>query len=129
MAETSTTTTRPTSYDDLTDWQKQGHQVAAVTPEFVVRYPSLGQHLLAALAEAEHLGMTVVDGVITIELTDDELQRKLKAEQRSWDTTRDWYHAAVADPSAIDSWKHSSINAWATREGLDPIAWDDEASS
>lgn len=90
---------RPSSHDDLTDWQRQGHLVALIASDYITRYPSIGQHLLAAVAEADRLSLLREDdGTIRIPLTAGELDAKLRSDQRSWD--------------------------WAKNEGLDPIDWD-----
>ena len=77
---------RPTSPDELDDYERQGHRVANIDSSYITRYPSLGMHLLAALAEAAHLGLEVKeDGEIIIPLTEEELTRKVESAQRSWD--------------------------------------------
>lgn len=120
---TITYTTRPTTFDDLNDYERAGHIVATVNSDFIVKHPSLGMHLLAAISEAPRLGMVVEDGVISVPLTDAELEAKLTAAQRSWDASRDWYEAARADAAATESWKRHSVDRWATAEGLPAIEW------
>jgi hypothetical protein len=129
MTETSKTInipgiTRPTSYDNLADYQREGHLVAQITAEYAVRFPSLGQHLLAALAEAKHLGLEVEDGTIRIARTTDELDASLASEQRSWDHIRDYYLKAVDDPASItEPYRRGWVDTFATNEGLPAIEW------
>ena len=116
--------TRPTTHDDLPDYRRQGHLVAHIPSDYVTRWPSLGQHLLAALAEADRLGLTRAgDGRIEIPLTDKELDDALKSAQRSWDTSAEWY-ATARDGGEVETWKRNSIDNWARQEGRDPIDWD-----
>lgn len=134
MAETSTTTdttatTRPTSHDDLPDYQRQGHLVAQIPADHITRYPSLGQHLLAALAEADHLQLVrTPDGAIRIPRTTEELDASLAGAQKNWDTSARWYEDARMDPAAVEVWKRSSVDHWAKAEGRDPIVWDAQVS-
>lgn len=88
---------RPTSPDDIEEYYRRGHRVAEIPADYITRYPSLGMHLLAALAEAERLGLTVKDGEITIELTDEELDRKIQSAQRSWDVGKEMHDKYLAD--------------------------------
>lgn len=118
---------RPTTHDDLEDYVRKGHVVASIPSTYITRYPSLGQHLLAALAEADRLGLTVTtDGDIVIDLTTDELDTQLKSAQRSWDYDEASYRKAVAG-EPIEQWRRSGVDRWARTEGMDPVAWDASA--
>ena len=120
---------RPTTHDDLPDYQRAGHIVANIESEYVVKYPSLGQHLLAALAEAERLGLTVEAGVITLPKTTDELDEALTNAQRLWDNSADRYEAALADPESVEEgiWR-KIINDWARENRRPEVEWDVEMS-
>lgn len=121
---TISTTTRPKTIEDLTEWDRRGHHVATVTANQIVNYPSLGQHLLAALAEAERLGFDVKDGEIVIPLTAEELEKKLEQKQRAWDNDQADYRKALAGEPTY-AWRRNTIDAWAKGEALEPVNWDE----
>lgn len=116
---------RPDSHDDLIDWQRQGHLVAQIPSEHLTRHPSLGAHLLAAVAEADRLGLVREDdGSIRIPLTDDELDAKVKSEQRSWDYNAErWEKSIQGDPEACPTYMRSTLDAWAKADGRDLVDW------
>ena len=119
---------RPTTHDDLPDYIREGHRVAHVEAAFVVAYPSLGQHLLAALAEAERLGLTVEAGTITLPKTTEELDEALANAQRTWDHSAERYDAALLDPDSVEPgiWRKIT-NDWARENDRAEIVWDDSA--
>jgi hypothetical protein len=119
---------RPTTHADLPDYARKGHVVATIPATYITRYPSLGQHLLAALAEAERLGLTIEDDDIVIQKTDDELDAALKSAQNSWDTSQRWYDEA-ANGEVIDSWKQYSVKSHAKAEGLLVPEFDDAGNA
>jgi hypothetical protein len=99
--------TRPVNTEDLPDYERKGHLVARIESSYITRHPSLGQHLLAALAEADHLGLVVDDGEIIIPLTEAELDRKVKSAQDSWDFGKEVYEKFIEDgvwPERAWSW-------------------------
>ena len=115
---------RPETHADLPQYERGGHQVATVTADYVVKYPSLGHHLLAALAEAERLGMSIEDGVISIPKTTDELDAALAQRQRMWDNSAERYAKAAADPESVpESYWRGDVDRFAAAEGLEPINW------
>ena len=109
---------RPENHEDLDDWTRKGHIVATVHSEHLTRFPSLGMRLLAALAEAERLGLTLQDGEITIPPTAEELDKKLETHQRSWDYNLARWQRLVAGEELKD-WEHTAAIDWAKTEGLD----------
>lgn len=118
---------RPESHDDLSDWQRQGHLVAQIPSEHLTRHPALGAHLLAAVAEADRIGLIrEEDGSIRIPLTDEELDAKVKVEQRSWDYSAErWEKSMAGDAQACPSYMRSSVDSWANSEGRDLVDWSD----
>jgi len=120
---------RPESVEDLTDWQRKGHHLATITAGSITRHPSLGQHLLAALAEADRLGLQVENDEIVIPLNEEELEKALRSAQRSWDYNQTAYTEAVADPSSAEGWRRSGINSWASEEGLPTVEWPADAEA
>lgn len=109
--------TRPASPEDLEEYYRRGHSVATIPADYITRYPSLGMHLLAALAEAERLGLQVENGEITIPLTEEELDHKVKSAQRSWDTGKEMHDKYLAD----GAWPKYSYgwNSYLTAEGIE----------
>lgn len=87
----------PQTIEELSEWQKKGHTVATIPADYITKYPSLGMHLLAALAEAEHLGLTITDGEIIIPLNDDEIATKIKSAQDSWTYGKNAYEKFLED--------------------------------
>ncbi|MDR7253753.1 hypothetical protein J2X46_002743 [Nocardioides sp. BE266] len=117
----------------MSDWQRQGHLVAQIPSEHLTRHPALGAHLLAAVAEADRLGLIrEADGSIRIPLTDDELDVKVKSEQRSWDWNAErWEKSMAGDTEVCPTWARSGVDAWAKAEGRDLVDWsalDEEAA-
>lgn len=121
---------RPEEFEHLTDYQRQGHKVAMVFSDQIIRYPSLGLHLLAALAEADRLGLEVENGEIVIPLTTAELDSKLAQAQRNWESSAKSYADALADPAGdLPEWRRQSINGWAEENGRTAIVWPDDAEA
>lgn len=117
--------TRPYSPEDLEAYELKGHRVATIPSTYITRYPSLGQHLLAALAEAERLGLVIDDGDIIIPLTEKELDIKLKSAQDSWDFGKRVHDKYLEDgvwPDHAWSWGH-----YLRAEGID-VPKKDEAA-
>jgi len=115
-------TTRPKSVADLTEWDLRGRTIATIDSQHLVKFPSLGLHLLAALAEAERLGLTVKDGEIVDPLTDEEIGAKVIAKQKSWDYDRAAYEKARGG-EPVESWRRYQVDNFAAAEGLAPIDW------
>ena len=115
---------RPATHDDLDTYARKGHVVATIPSTFITTYPSLGQHLLAALAEAQRLGLTIVEDAITIPLTADELDTRLSNAQNSWDYQQGKYRA-IETGEILESWQRYGVIEWAKGEGL-PLPTFDE---
>ena len=84
-------------------------------------------HLLAALAEAERLGLQVGDGgEIKIALTDEELDNKVKSAQRSWDAGKEMHDKYLAD----GEWPQYSYvwNPYLTAEGIEAPTKPEDAA-
>lgn len=109
---------RPSNPSDLDKWQLRGHVIATIPSDHITKYPSLGQHLLAALAEADRLGLDRDGDDIVIPLTEAELDAKVKSAQRSWDYDKATYEAALAGED-IEGWRLSSMHNWCKAEGIE----------
>lgn len=134
MLETTSTTitghSRPTSHSDLPDHIREGHTVATVVADYVVAYPTVGAHLLAALTAAEALGLDISDGQIRVPKTTAELDRHLEVQQHDWDHRKQEYVNALADPSPVaPEWRRGAVNRWAKAEGVREIEWATEVSA
>lgn len=123
--------TRPECHEDLEDYQTNPHVVAKIDAPYLVRYPSLGLHLLAALNEAKTLGLRVSnDGEILLPRSDVELNAALRQAQSVWDGNRDRYLRAAADPASItEGYQRNWVNRFAEAENLPAIVWDAEVSA
>lgn len=117
--------TRPTTYDDLDEYNRKGHVVASIPTDYITTYPSLGMHLLAALTEADRLGLARDGNDIVIPLTGGELDSKLKSAQRSWDSSTEWYQQAVSG-APVEQWKRYSTVCHAKAEGLPVPEFDED---
>ena len=117
---------RPESPEDLEEYYRRGHEVATIPSDYITRFPSLGMHLLAALAEAERLGLQVENGAITIPLTQEELDAKIKSAQRSWDTGKEMHDKYLAD----GEWpKYSYVwNSYLLAEGIEAPTKPEDAA-
>jgi hypothetical protein len=116
---------RPSSIEDLAEHERRPHVIAEVPGlQWCTAYPEVGRHLLAALGAATEHGLTVdPEGRITVPLTEEEQTAAVVSAQRSWDYSRDRYLAAVEDPASVTGYARSGVNAFAAREGRDPIDW------
>jgi len=112
---------RPQAWEDLEDYARKGHVIASIPSTFITRHPSLGAHLLAALAEAGRLGLTVEGDEIVIEQTTEERAAALASAQRSWDYSHEKYEAWIAGTLADDGlrsfYEHGAAR-FAKSEGL-----------
>lgn len=117
---------RPITFDDLPDYYRNGHVVASIPTGYITRYPSLGQHLLAALAEADRLGLSLVGDDIVIPLTDDELSSNLRQVQRNWDAGNAWYEEAMVSGSVTPDYRRYSVTSFAREEGRPVPTFDED---
>lgn len=119
---------RPESVEDLMEHERKAHEFVRVDPQFITADVAVGGALLTLIDVARKSSTFVVDEdgqfLITVPLTTDELDSRLRAAQRSWDYNRDDYSKATADINAVEKWRRTSIDYWAKGEGLTPIAWD-----
>jgi hypothetical protein len=117
---------RPRTFADLEDFNTAPHEFIKADPQFVMRDIAVGHAFLAlleALRTSPEFDLTE-DGEIkaTVPLTEEEMTAKLRSAQSSWDASKAWYEQA--EEKHVESWKRYSINAWARREGLEPIDWE-----
>ena len=129
---------RPETTDDLPSYYLKDETVANInlhevksTTETINAYK-----LVAELAqEFKALGFTVDLDASKLEVTraktDEELNRLLGSQQRSWDSSEDAYRRGLADPtlfSTKETYKRSWANSLATAEKLPKIKWVDSES-
>lgn len=119
---------RPETVDDLQEHERKAHEFVRVDLQFITTDVAVGAALLTLIDVARKSSTFVVDEdgqfLITVPLTTDELDSRLRAAQRSWDYNRDDYAKATADVNAVEKWRRTGIDYWAKGEGLTPIAWD-----
>jgi len=90
--------TRPSSHDDLSNYDRKGSTIASIYGgDAMLEHPTVGQHLTAALAEAQRLGLSIKGGDIATILTEEELDAKLLKAQADWDRGQDAYMKYQAD--------------------------------
>lgn len=119
---------RPTTHADLPDYVRKGHVVATIPATYITRFPSVGMHLLAALEEAERLGLQIDGDDIVVPKSRDELDSELRNAQTLWDTHKRWYDE-VSNGEVIDSWKRYSVITHAKAEGLPVPEFDDAGNA
>jgi len=78
--------TRPSSHEDLSNYDRKGSTLAIIySGDAALEHPTVTQHLMAALAEAQRLGLGIKGGEIATIPTEAELDKKLATAQSDWD--------------------------------------------
>lgn len=119
--------TRPESVADLDEHERAPHEFVKVDLQHLTRDVTVGAavlNLIEAARSSEHFSVDE-DGlfVVSVPLTEAELQRKVESAQRSWDYTQTDYHAARDGAKHIESWRRHGIDRWARDEAQAPIDW------
>lgn len=84
--------TRPSSHNDLSNYERKGSTIACIySGDSLVEHPTVAQHLTAALAEAQRLGLSIKGGDIMTIPTAEELDAKLAKAQSDWDRGAEAY--------------------------------------
>ncbi|WP_223690072.1 DUF7432 family protein [Leifsonia poae] len=117
---------RPSTFADLDDYTVAPHEFIKADSQFLMRDIAVGHAFLAlleALRASAEFDLTE-DGEIkaTVALAEEEKTARLRSAQSSWDVSKAWYEEA--EEKVIESWKRYSVNAWARREGREPIDWE-----
>lgn len=129
--------TRPTKFEDLSDYDQQGRMVATFNHVDFLTLPR--KTLIRILKTVESLDKDVADGLLdkkgSINSGEDlvyrlrrpeaDRERKLRSAQSEWDRTKKRYEDAQEDPTSVPDWMHWLINQWAEREGEPTIQWPD----
>jgi len=90
--------TRPSSHEDLSNYDRKGSTIASIYGgDGMLEHPTVAQHLTAALAEAQRLGLSIKGGDIATILTEDELDAKLLKAQGDWDRGAEAYRQYQED--------------------------------
>lgn len=130
--------TRPTRFEDLSDYDQQGRMVAIFNHVDFLSLPR--KTLIRILKTVESLDKDVADGrldktgslnsgedlVYRLRPTEEDRARKLRSAQSEWDRTKKRYEDALEDPMSVPDWVHWQINQWAEQEGMSAIQWSDK---
>lgn len=126
---------RPTKFEDLSDYDQQGPMIATFDH---VNYLSLPRKILIRILKTiEYLDKGVADGLLDKEgsidsgenlvyrfrPTEEDRARKLRSAQSEWDRTKKRYEDALTDPASVPDWMYWLINQWAEAEGKPIIDW------
>ncbi|MDF3308759.1 hypothetical protein P3H15_27450 [Rhodococcus sp. T2V] len=107
---------RPEQVSDLHDYEIAPHEVSTV---FIDRFQENGDMLVAYgqfVNAAKAAGFTINGTQITHDRTDEELAKKLKSAQDSWDYQQQQYTDAL---NGGERPKHDyGLRQWCEREGL-----------
>lgn len=129
--------TRPTKFEDLSDYDQQGRMIATFNHVDFLTLPR--KTLIRILKTVESLDKDVADGfldkkggvnsgediVYRIRPTEADRRRKLRSAQSEWDRTKGRYEDALEDPASVPDWMHWLVNQWAEQEGKPTIQWPD----
>lgn len=128
---------RPTKFEDLSDYNQQGRMVATFNHVDLLILPR--KTVIRILKTVESLDKDVTDGVLDkkgsinsgedlvyrLRPTEEDRERKLRSAQSEWDRTKKRYEDALTDPTSVPDWMHWLINQWAEAEGRPAIQWPD----
>lgn len=108
---------RPEQVSDLHEYEITPHEVSTV---FIDQFQENGD-MLAAYGQfvnaAKAAGFTINGNQITVAQTDEELAKKLKSAQNSWDYTQQQYRDAL---NGGERPKYDyGLKTWCEREGVD----------
>lgn len=127
--------TRPTKFEDLSNYDQQGQVIAAFNHINFLILPR--KTLIRILKTIESLDKDVADGVLDktgrtnsgedlvyrLRPTEEDRARKLRSAQSEWDRTKKRYEDALEDPTSVPDWMHWLVNQWAEAEGKSTIQW------
>ena len=110
--------TRPSSHEDLSNYEREGSAIASIHGgDAMLNHPTVAQHLMAALVEAQRVGLSVNGGTITTILTEEELAAKVAVAQERWDLGQKTYKQYLADGTfPVHNYKWSD---YLTAEGIE----------
>lgn len=126
--------TRPATLSDIDDDFKVSDPIVSIDFDHVFELPlHIIQKIIDLVDEFE-----VADRIVTTgarqrhetvfyrrKLTNSELGQVLTDFRRRWDEDKQEYDVALSCPSAVPRWHRSHINAWAEREGFEPVSFSD----
>lgn len=113
---------RPTTWQDLSDYDRRGNEIARWASYDVMGYPSIAKHLVAAAEAAQKAGMIVTNDGIYNKLSSEQLEENLRRAQENWDSMQEKYKVAQDFPNKTD--ESYSINHWAKQNGFPAIKLD-----
>ena len=129
--------TRPTKFEDLSDYDQQGRMVATFNHVDFLTLPR--KTLIRILKTVESLDKNVADGLLDKEgsidsgedlvyrlrPTENECARKLRNAQALWDRTKKRYEDAITDPDSVPRYMRWNVEEWAKSENKPAIQWLD----
>lgn len=129
--------TRPTKFEDLSDYDQQGRMVATFNHADFLSLPQ--KTLIRVLKTVESLDKDVADGVLDktggidsgedlvyrFQPTEKDRERKLRSAQYSWNRSKELYEKALTDPDSVARYMRWNVDDWAKNEGKPAIQWSD----
>lgn len=128
---------RPTKFEDLSDYDQLGPMIATFNHVDLLSLPR--KTIIRVLKTIESLDKDVADGLLDkkgsintgedlvyrLQPTKEVREKKLRNAQSEWDRTKKRYEDALTDPASAPNWMHWLINQWAEAEGKPTIQWPD----
>ena len=129
--------TRPTKFEDLSEYNQQGPKVASFYPSLFLTFPR--KILIRVLKTIESLDKGVADGLLDKEggiddndeiiyrfrPTEKDRERKLRSAQYSWDRSKELYEKALTDPDSVPRYMRWTVDEWAKNENKPVAQWPD----
>lgn len=109
-------TGRPTSFEDLDQYEQAADRLASFTVTAFEDDPELLRAYADFIHAALNAGHTVEHGEVLAFLTDKEREAKVVRAQRNWDTNKKAFDAWVND-GVVPTYK-ASVESWARSQGL-----------
>lgn len=126
--------TRPATLSDIDDVFKVSGPIVTIDFDRIFELPlHIIQKIIDLVDEFEVADQIVTSGTrqkhetvfYRRKLTNSELGQVLTDFRRRWDEDKQEYDLALSSPSAVPRWQRPHINAWAEREGFDPVSFSD----
>lgn len=128
---------RPTEFEDLSDYDQQGPKVASFDLSLFLSLPR--KTLIRVLKTIESLDKDVADGLLgkdgsiddgdeiiyRLLPTEKDRERKLRSAQYSWDRSKELYEKALTEPDSVARYMRWNVDDWAKNENKPAIQWPD----
>ena len=118
---------RPTTFQDLPDYDRRGNLVVSWNTSNVMIRPVIAEHIVKATRAAQIEGLEVTNDGIYEVLTVEQLEAKLLAAGLAWDRLKAKYETLAENPAKVDYlWQ---VNNWARENGRPKIEVEEESKA